>query len=232
MGYSKEHPEFNTADITLAIISIGTGNDWGRLYNIPLEYEQAVDVIAANCTTPQDVAEVNTDNCTSYMINIGGMGFDADVCHYVNRAKYSKHRVLGGSLLYLWSLIKAFVTGKGHHFTIKIDGKEFFNAQAFSVALGIGKYSGGGLIQTPDALPNDGLLDITVIHKANKLKVLTCLTKLFNSTIYQADIVSHAQGAEIDIYSDAKVEVDGENIGDGHIKLRVIPSAIKVAIPR
>lgn len=79
--YSQQ--EVPPSEVTLALIPVGSGNDWSRLHQIPFDYEQAVDLVAKadSHTRVQDVARVHTlmdgKPYCRYMMNIGGLGFDS-----------------------------------------------------------------------------------------------------------------------------------------------------------
>ena len=97
--------------VTLAIIPVGSGNDWARLHEIPKGYDDVTDVIARGKSVVQDVAKVDSvmDGApfTSYMVNIGGLGFDAQVCHNFDLEK--KEGKATSDALYLKCLLKGFM---------------------------------------------------------------------------------------------------------------------------
>ena len=96
-------------DVLLAVIPVGTGNDWGREWGVTTDHKQAVDLIAAGHTKIQDLAEVhsmkNGKENTRFMVNIGGLGFDANVCFKVDGYKDEGKT---GSSLYIRGLLRAF----------------------------------------------------------------------------------------------------------------------------
>jgi len=69
---------------------------------------------------------------------------------------------------------------------IYVDRKEVFFAKLFSFNVGIGKYNGGGMMQVPEAIPDDGLLDITIIRKMSKIKAIANV-KGFTTVVYQTE---------------------------------------------
>ena len=226
--------EVSPSEITLGLITVGSGNDWARMHNIPKNYKAAVSIIAKadQYTRFQDVAKVDTlmdgrPYCR-YMINIGGFGFDADVCRRFDLAKAHGH---AGDRQYYKCLLSGFLLYRCLKFRVKVDGNLFFEGPAMSVAMGIGKYCGGGMMQTPDAIPDDGLINLTVIKKFSKLKFLEKVPSLFKGTIYQyKDEVLHTMGKTLEIEASpySFVEVDGETVGRTPVKVEVIPSAVKV----
>ena len=223
-----------TTDFTIAAIPIGTGNDWGRLYSFPRDYEAAAKIIAACKTKMQDIAKVvvmkNNRPSTRYMVNIGGMAFDAYTCHLFSKLK---EKGKSGKSLYMTGLLQGFTKYKSRLFNIRINGEPFYEGKVFSTAFGIGKYSGGGMIQTPEALPDDGILEVTVIKKISRLKILLNLARLFKGTLFALPEVLHTKAQTVDIESTPSsfVEVDGESVGESKLHIEMLPVALNVVVP-
>ena len=221
-----------TTDITLASITVGTGNDWGRMFGIPKDYEGAVKLIAAKKTILQDTGEVTYFNGTRrekrYFINIAGMGFDAIVCR---RTNIQKDKGRGGKAIYFWNLLRSLLTYRFTSTEVVIDGKVIRN-EVFTMSLGIGKYSGGGMMQTPHAVADDGLFDITIIKRIRKGDVIRSLKMLYDGTILDHPKTEGYKGREILVDSDPliHVEVDGESLGHSPIELRIIPKSINIVV--
>ena len=229
--YSQE--EVSPSEVTLGLIPVGSGNDWSRLHKIPSDYEAAVDLIAEadKHTRVQDVARVDTlmdgKPYCRHMMNIGGLGFDSEVCHRFDLAKERGH---AGDRQYLKSLLSGFLSYKCLKFRVSVDGQEFYRGPAFSVALGIGKYCGGGMMQTPEAIPDDGLIDVTVVGKVSKLQFLHKVPSLFRGDIFKNKEVIHTRGRQVDISAApySYMEVDGEPVGITPVHVAVIPAGVKV----
>jgi diacylglycerol kinase family enzyme len=161
------------------------------------------------------------------MINIGGMGFDANVCHHFDLLKVKGQ---SASRLYLKGLLKAFFGYSTRRFNVVSDNITFYNGDVFSTSIGIGRYSGGGMIQTPEAIVDDGLLELTVIKKIPKYKVLMNLGKLYSGRIFSIKEVIHTRAQKIEIQSwpESRVEVDGEDVGFSPMTVEIIPQSIRV----
>ncbi|HDR90414.1 MAG TPA: diacylglycerol kinase family lipid kinase [Bacteroidetes bacterium] len=219
-----------TTDITLSMITVGTGNDWGRMFHIPRQYEKAIQVIRNGNTILQDAGVVhyrwNEDKGKRYFVNIAGIGFDAVV---VSRANDLKDRGKSGKLLYLWNILSNLFRFHHSHTVLEVDGVKYSN-NVFSISIGIGKYSGGGMMQTPGAIANDGLFDITVIKKIGKFDVIRNIGKLYNGKIIHHPKVLTLQGKSILIDANPliHVETDGESLGHSPIRFDIIPSSVRV----
>lgn len=225
--------EISPGEITIALIPVGSGNDWARMHKIPKNYKAAVAMIAQADVFAryQDVARVSTimdgKPYCRYMLNIGGLGFDSEVCR---RFDLAKAQGKAQNHQYYKSLLGGFMFYHCMKFKVRIDGDLFYDGPAFSVALGIGKYCGGGMMQTPDAIIDDGLINVTVIGKVNKLTFLKKVPSLFKGTIYQLKEAHHTMGKHIEIESTpySFMEVDGETVGRTPISVDVIPNAVKI----
>lgn len=225
--------EVPSQEVTIAMIPVGSGNDWPRYHQIPLnDIDKAVDVIVADKEMVQDVVKVETINngnpYTRYMVNIGGLGFDAQVCHLFEA---SKKKGRSGDAQYYKCLMQGFLWYKCPHFTVKVDGEPFFEGPAFSVALGNGRYCGGGMMETPKAVIDDGLLDLTVVKKLWKGKFLFATKRLFDGTVLDMKEVLHTRARntiEIEATPASFMEVDGEPVGCSPAKCTLIPAAVKV----
>lgn len=156
MNAIGESADMSIADFTLAVIPIGSGNDWIKAHGIPHDTESVVELIASGSFSNQDVvkvcvtdpAGVNAAAETSYMVNVGGVGFDAHICERVNRQKSEGK---SGRLLYVKSLLYNLFHYKPSRMRVECDGKVVFDGPCFSIAFGIGKYSGeaSGRLHTP-----------------------------------------------------------------------------------
>lgn len=225
--------EVPSQEVTIAMIPVGSGNDWPRYHKIPLnDIDKAVDVIVADKEMIQDVVKVETINngnpYTRYMVNIGGLGFDAQVCHLFEA---SKKKGKSGDAQYYKCLMQGFLWYKCPNFTVKVDGEPFYEGPAFSVALGNGRYCGGGMMETPKAVIDDGLLDLTVVKKLWKGKFLFATKRLFNGTVLDMKEVLHTRAKntiEIEATPASFMEVDGEPVGCSPARCTLIPAAVKV----
>lgn len=221
------------SEVTVAVIAVGTGNDWIRMYGIPTHYSEAIRALKEGYTFLQDVAEVEYEEShyrqMRHMANVAGMGFDA-VVNFAYQRKKAKGKT--GKGVYLWCMIRSFFKHKSTGVKIWVDDRLVFNNLIFSIAIGIGKYNGGGMQQLPAAVADDGLLDITMIKPMHWWQVLFRMRRLYNGTIYSIGHVLHAQGSKIRIESspETPLEVDGEWLGGTPVEFRVLHREVRVIV--
>ena len=229
-------------DFTVGVIPVGSGNDWAKTAGVQKDICKAVDVLAAGKTGRQDVVKVSVldpgalpqmvEQSVSYMANIGGVGIDARVCEYVNSKKKEGKR---GKILYVTSLLRAIRERVPAVARVVCDGNEVFNGAYLSMAFGVGKYSGGGMRQTPAAILDDGLLDLTVIPDLKLRRIAREVPRLFTGTFLEVPELITAKAKVITVIPDAgssrePAEVDGEVIGKAPVRLEVLDTQINVVI--
>ena len=220
-------------ELQIGLIPVGTGNDWGRMYGIPNDYKKAIRVIAKGETFVQDVGRISyfkgEDMHSRYFVNIAGMGFDALVAQKTNRQKAEGK---GNALAYFYNLFTGLVEFKPAVTDFYVDGKKFsFNT--FSVSVGICRYNGGGMKQLPEAIPDDGLLDMTIIKKIGLGTVFAQLRNLYTGTFIRHPKVATFRGSNIRIHSRRKgflMEADGESLGDSPFEVSIVTRALKTVI--
>ncbi len=217
-------------EITIGMIPVGTGNDWGRMFGIPLVYEGAVDVIKENKKMLHDIGVIDyfsgNEQHRRYFINIAGVGFEAVVVKKTNKQK-DKGR--SNNAIYLYNLLTSLISYKKVNADIIIDGKKT-TSKIFSVNVGNGRYCGGGMRQTPEALPDDGLLDITVIKEMGRIEVIRNLKILYDGTILSHHKVDGYRSNNLVVRSEQLLyaESDGESLGHTPAEFSIIPAAINI----
>ena len=97
-----EKEKVPTEEFYLAVIPIGSGNDWIKSLGVENDADEALDAVLSGRSRKMDVTRVLCGNKTLYMANVGGVGFDSRVCLRVNSQKESGRR---GSRIYINALI-------------------------------------------------------------------------------------------------------------------------------
>jgi YegS/Rv2252/BmrU family lipid kinase len=217
-------------EITVGMIPVGTGNDWGRMFGIPLIYNGSVRVIKENKLMLHDVGLIRYFNGElrekRHFINIAGLGFEAAV---VKRTNIQKDKGRANKAIYFLNLLISLITYRNTKVDLVIDDMKT-TCDVFSINVGNGRYCGGGMRQTPEALPDDGLLDITVIKSMGRIEIIRNLQILYDGTILSHPKVDGYRSNNLRVYSDSILyaEADGETLGHTPVEFSVIPSAIKI----
>jgi YegS/Rv2252/BmrU family lipid kinase len=217
--------------VILGLIPVGTGNDWGRMFHIPLDYVKAVETICKQKIFAQDIGvayyQKNGTEQIRYFANIAGIGYDALVAKRTNTLKDKKW--IGGPILYLYSLAFSLLTYKSHKAKIEIDDNTI-DVEIFSLSVGIGKFNGGGMMQLPDAIADDGLFDLTIIRKISKLDVVKNIKNLYDGSFTRHPSVKTYKARKIKVEAGQNfyLEVDGESLGHTPFTFEILSQALHV----
>lgn len=218
------------ATVTLALIPLGSGNDWARTFQIPRETAGAVELIRQGTTRAHDVGRVYYQaagkELSAFFLNLCGFGFDA---HVARRVAAAGGRDDLGEMKYRVHLLASLMEYAPTQMTIRVDDTEV-TGPVLSGAIGNGRYNGGGFKQLPNAEPDDGLLDVTVIAPVGRLRILRSLPQLQDGTFIHMKEVSSLRGKSVEVRSDPScwLEADGEVLGTSPFRFEILPLAIRV----
>lgn len=217
-------------EIVIGMIPVGTGNDWIKTFGIPNQYKAAAKIILQGQTMHQDIGRITFNNGNSaqtcYFANMAGFGFDALVAEKTNRLKNLGKKGIALYLEALGSSLFNYQTGK---MRIEIDGKEI-EELIFSVSIGIGKFNGGGMMQAPAAIPDNGLFQVTIIRKIGIFGILRNLAGLYSGEFVKDRRVSTHPATHISISAAQNIagEADGEILGDNKFQIEMLSQKLCV----
>ena len=216
-----------TSDITIAVVPLGTGNDWIKTYNIPNNIEKAIEIISKKKTILQDIGVLETDNNTlSYFNNVAGLGYDGYIVHKLKTLKHF------GPIAYLISGLAGLLFYKKTVFKISFNNK-IIETNCLMTLIGICKFSGGGMQFTKEVHTADGLFDITIAKNLNIFDLIFNIKKLYNGNIVHHKKVETYKTKEITIIPQSSkpfIQADGELIGTGKVTVKIIGKAIHFII--
>ena len=218
-----------TQDISLGIISTGTGSDFIRSVGIPHDYVAACSRIHNGRSFPVDVGvvEYHRDDkpMQRYFINTAGIGFDAAVISVTEKTS----KKMGGTIPYLLGVLRTLISYRNKPVTITMgDNQE--TKRVVSVMVANGRYAGGGMKFAPTAQLDDGLLDMLIISDMGKLELLKAFPTVYKGTHLNHPKVKLMQTNYVSVNSADKIPVyaDGELLGEGPVVFRLIPSVLKI----
>ena len=232
--------------ITIAVIPVGTGNDWIKTHGISKSISKAIAVIRQGRTEFHDVGVVkkkmNAGIYLQYFINEAGFAFQGFVVENIATSKWLKM----GTLSFILGLIAALFKYKttmvkialseeisGEALRNDLNGNQHVEGKFFNISAGIGKYAGSGMKLTPNAISNDGLLDITIAGNFSKWEVIKNVLGLFNGSFVNYHKVSQFRAKRFFISSlpPVPIETDGEVFGYGDAEVEILRNAIQVVVP-
>lgn len=221
----------NLAEVTLGIISTGTGSDYIRTVGIPRAYHEACHCLKSPRKLAVDIGVVeyssNGQRMRRLFANFAGLGFDAEIV----KATTQKFKALNGTASYLAGLLSALIFYRNRGVTIAVDG-ELMDGKVCAILVSNGRYGGGGMLPAPEADLTDGLLDVLVIGDLSKPDLLWSLPRLYKGTHLTHPKVTLKKAREIEIKSAEAVplQADGELLGELPARFYVLPAALNIAV--
>lgn len=204
---------------TVGFIPIGSGNDFARGMQLPVEPEKALErILNAEEGTPIDIGVVQTSKKLSHFGISSGFGYDADVCYEVSHSSVKKilNRLHLGKLVYAYAAVKLLFTFRPTDVDLTLDDNETFHfKKTYLISAMNLQYQGGGFRFCPEASYTDGELDFLIAHGIPKLALLFLFpTAYFGKHIYIPGI-KIIRGKKLQIRSTIpqKIHEDGEFIG-------------------
>lgn len=207
---------------SLAIIPAGTGNDFIRALGLPTDPVKALEWYLTHEAKNADCGIVNG----RMFLNACGTGFDITVLDYAEKAR----KYLSGPLTYLYGVIKTVFNFDPTSVKIVADGVEVFNGEILVVAVSNGSYYGGGIKIAPNARPDDGLFDITIVRPiGSSAKMMTYLPGLVGGKVLTFKETTALKAKKVTVESKGmRFNIDGEIIKTDVAELELIAGGIKI----
>jgi len=215
-----------SSDITIAVLPIGTGNDWIKTYNIPNNIKKAIDIISERKTILQDIGRIETKGKIHYFNNVAGLGYDGYIANKLQELKRL------GPISYLIAGIYGLLFYKKSIFKIAMN-QIIIETTCLMTMVSICKFSGGGMQFSKKGDPSDGLFDITIIKNITLLDLILNIKKLYNGNIVAHPKVATYKTNKIIVdpqNSKPFIQADGELIGTGTATFSLIEKGIHFVI--
>jgi YegS/Rv2252/BmrU family lipid kinase len=223
----------NSPGAILGVLPGGRGNDLARVLGIPEDPVAACATIANGIARAVDlglVSPLDSAEAGHAFVGIASVGFDSDANRIANHAP----AWLGG-LVYAYGALRALASWQPARFEIELDPPgERHIVSGYSVGACNSKAYGGGMLAAPDALLDDGLLDVLLVEDVGKMGFLTgILPKVFSGDHVHHPGVHVHRAREITISCERPFAMyaDGDPIGDLPVRVRALPGAITMLTP-
>ena len=219
-----QHPRKDR--IPLGLLPIGTGNAFARDLGLPpAAWRKAIDLIHRDQTRLVDVGHVSTSNVTYYFLNIVHMGFSVDANRTALKLKF-----LGNSAYTLATLWRVLKLGS-YRLEIEIDGDTINDDNVF-VAVSNTRYTGTHFMMAPNAVIDDGLLDLTLLRKLSRRRVLKLFPTIYDGRHLGFDEVTTRRASRITIRSPEAMLLapDGEFIGHSPAEIRCLHRDLEIFV--
>jgi len=217
----------------LGVLPGGRGNDLARVLGIGDDPIAACATIVHGIPRAMDLGEVSEKGRAGpgrAFVGIASVGFDSDANRIANEAP----PWLGG-LVYAYAALRALAAWRPATFEIELDPPgERRRFTGYSVGAANSKAYGGGMRAAPDAMLDDGLLEVVILETVSKLTfVTTILPRVFKGTHVHLPTVHVFRAAEIEVSADRPFTMyaDGDPIGDLPVRVRAVRGAVNVLVP-
>ena len=216
------------ANVAVTTFPMGTGNDFIKTFSKGREHFYHLPSLLAGRTIALDVIDVGG----RYGINICSVGLDARIGADVH--KYSNLPLIQGKRAYVASLIANVMQGIANDYTVTVGGKTY--AQQFTLLCACnGRSYGGTFTPVPDALPDDGLLDILLVKQVSRLKIAQLVGKYAKGRYREIpQLIEHVRDTSITIQAaeDFTISIDGEILTRRAVTFTLQPKAVQFIIPQ
>lgn len=216
--------------VTLALLPMGTGNDLAATLAVPEDTDGAVETIRGDLIRNLDIIRVRHEGDENrFLINVATGGIGARTTDEADDE--TKRR--WGKAAYLVSALGTARDFDVQDVQLTLDGEERM-VRAVNIAVGNGRYAGGGWPAAPRANPEDGLIDLVIIEDVGVSGILALTPAgITDSDYLDREGVFFARAKEIRIDtepSEFEFTVDGESIGKAPVEFIVMPGALKVVV--
>jgi diacylglycerol kinase family enzyme len=210
---------------------MGSGNGLAFAAKIPKRIHKALEVVFAGNAVYIDSFYINK----RFSCMLCGLGFDAQVAH--DFAKQKKR----GLATYIKQSVKNFFNARNYDFELILNGKSL-NSEAFFISIANSNQFGNNFTIAPQASLHDGLLDIVVVNKMSKLRLIWTILKqirngqvrLYEDKKYHKNDIHYFQAKKITIKNPqlAPLHIDGDPAETSSVfEIEIIENAFKLLIP-
>jgi len=212
------------SNVTFGLIPLGTGNDFAYALGLPEEVDEAIHILQGGHTVAVDVGVMND----RHFINVSAGGFIAEVSDAVN----PQLKTVAGKLAYLIGGAKVLIDYGPVHLWLRAAEKAGTTERELSMqmyAVCNSRLVGGGRLIAPDAVINDGWLDVCVVEPMPTLAFIGLLTRVSSGDHVEDERVAYFRARELELRFNRtiKVNTDGEVLEADHCHYRILPGAAR-----
>jgi diacylglycerol kinase (ATP) len=214
--------------MTLGLLPLGTANDFARTLGIPSDIEEACRTIAGGKVVDVDLGLAG-DN---YYVNVASVGLSVGVTQALSPRL--KRRI--GALAYPTAAIRAFLSHEPFSARLSFpdgDHEPVEYGRLLQVAVGNGRFYGGGMVVAPQSGIDDRNLDIYAIEMGRHRDLVGAARYLKSGDFIRSESVSHfrTERVRLETEPDLPVNIDGEVVTRTPQDFSVVHNALKVLVP-
>lgn len=231
-GFFDEDGAPIAPDAELALLSGGTGGDFRKTLGIR-STEDAMAALAGGRVIPVDVGKVSFTGKQGpthrHFLNIASFGLSGLVDQNIGA-----WRRMGGAVAYFGATLKSMWGWKNPKVQLTLDGETMAPRPIITVAVGNGRYFGGGMKICPDARLDSGVFEITVLGDLSRLELIMLSRSIYDGahvynpkvTVRRAKVVVATPEPGRDVHLD----IDGEPLGTLPARFELLPRALRLVV--
>jgi lipid kinase YegS len=213
----------------LGLLPLGTANDFATTAGIPVEAIAALELVRDRPARPIDLLRLEANGTAHWAANLASGGFGTQV---TVETPDGLKRMLGG-LAYLVTGMASL--GRIDPIAARVHGPDFgWRGDFIALGIGNGRQAGGGQVLCPEALVDDGLLDVTIVPELSGEIGSTLATLLKDGRHVALDQVAiRARLPWLEIEADAPLvlNLDGEPVESTRFRIECVPGRLRMHLP-
>ena len=213
----------------LGLLPLGTANDFATAAGICAAPDVALRLVRDAPAAAIDLLRLQANGDTHWVANLASGGFGTEV---TTETHEGLKKWLGGLAYVLTGLSRL---GRIEPLRARLHGPDFeWEGEFIALGIGNGRQAGGGQALCPDALIDDGLLDVTIVPPLEGELLATFGTAMTEGKLAALDDVAvrrQLQWIEIDAADALTLNLDGEPVEAGHFRIDCVPKRLRMQLP-
>lgn len=224
--FSKKKPLFKK-DFQVGLLTGGRGCDFIKTLGIPKDNQEMLSICTGDRFKSVDIGFVEIDEQRSlYYINSSAVGLGGEVA----RAIQSGSAFLPPTASYFWATIKSLISAKPKTVRVVLDEKPTYEGPVQNIFVCNGRYSGGGMLWSPNAKLDDGLFDVLIVRDLSRLQMVSMAPTVYSGSVAEVEGVTTSVAKEVTLTSDEMlwIELDGETYQSKSVRYTIMPHALNI----
>ncbi|NCT70767.1 MAG: lipid kinase YegS [Xanthomonadaceae bacterium] len=214
---------------SLGLVPLGTANDFATAAGIPDEPLPALQLVCDAAPAPVDLLRIDAEDGPHWCANLASGGFGTEVTVETDEGL---KKMLGGLAYLITGVAKL---GRIEPVAARVRGPEFeWQGDFIALGIGNGRQAGGGQALCPDALIDDGLLDLTIVPELSGEVAATVGTLVKDGKHAALDrVATRARLPWVELEADQSLilNLDGEPVQSRRFRIECVPGRIRMHLP-
>ncbi len=212
----------------MAILPLGTANDFAATLGIPDDVDQAFGLIDTNQVVPVDVVKIHAEGFVRYYANIAAGGNSVRASDAIT----DEIKAQWGAFAYLRGGLPVLADLESYRITAVCDDEEFADLDCWAVLVANGRTNAGRIVVAPTASPVDGLMDVIIIQGGTILNIVDIVSQALLGNYLECEQVIHRQVGRLRLHSvpGMRFTIDGEVIDEEPVEFEALPGAISMFV--